>query len=274
MGEIIGFFSAAGGVGKTTISMLLGYFLKREGKRVLMIDMDPSVCLSLYILGEERVVDLMHKGKTISHLMERTREGDFRQEEFVTEGMIGEVYLDVIISDSRLSEVVDNIWYGPWAKKELFLSKALRNSKLVDNYDFIILDTIPFYDRKYTILTVYASDKYVIPLRPTIIDTYRTKNMLAELPAIASVESKALNEKSYLLFNMVKAKSKQVDEIGVYRRLFLESFPGIHVFENYLKNLVSFSRFGTKEEIGDDRKDVEKNFLPVYEEFKGFLKVQ
>ena len=272
MGKVIGFFSAAGGVGKTTISLILGYFLRKSGKRVLMMDMDPSVCLSLYVLKEDRVVDLMDRGRTISTVIERIgRREEVRPGDFIEQGLVGGVYLDVIASDSRLAEVIDHIWHGPRAAREYLSRNVLRDSGLIERYDFVILDTIPFYDKKYTILTIHASDRYVIPLRPTIVDTYRTSVMLRELPMIASMEDKVIYGKTSLVFNMVKEGSRQTDEISKYGELFLEKFPGVRVFKNYLRNLVGFSRFSTEEEIPEDRKRVEREFNPLFEEFNYFL---
>lgn len=107
MGEVIGVFSAAGGVGKTTISLILGYFLRKSGRKSLLVDMDPSVCLSLYVLGEDRAIDLMERGRTISNLMEELIKGRVRYQEYIAEGRVGELNLDILPSDSRLSGVID-----------------------------------------------------------------------------------------------------------------------------------------------------------------------
>ena len=267
MGEVIGVFSAAGGVGKTTISLILGYFLRKSGRKSLLIDMDPSVCLSLYVLGEDRAIDLMEKGRTISSLVEELMKGRVRYQEYIAEGRVGELSLDILPSDSRLSSVIDNMWFGPGAKRELLLSRIVRDSGLADEYDFVILDTIPFYDRKYATLTIYASDIYLVPLRPTIMDSYRTKVMLEELPRIASMEEKSICERTKLIFNMVKSKTKQEDMIPKYKDLFVKEFPRIYVFDSYLRNLISFSRFGTEEEDKKDRKEIEQEFKPLFDEF-------
>lgn len=276
MGKVIGFFSAAGGVGKTTISLILGYFLKLDNKKVLMVDMDPSVCLSLYLLDEDKLVDSVDKGRTISNLVEKVSGGkSFDLNDFILEGRLGEVYLDLMVADSRLSEVIDRLWFGAKAGREYLLSRVLRDTGLTERYDFVVLDTIPFYDKKYTLLTIYASDSYVIPLRPTLVDTHRTQNMLRELPAIASMDEGVIYRRSSLIFNLLKGETQEREISDKYRDLFLRRFPGIYVFQNYLKNLISFSRFGTEEERRgkgeDDRRKVKENFEPVFEEFKRVL---
>ncbi|MEM1984607.1 MAG: hypothetical protein QXR35_00190 [Candidatus Korarchaeum sp.] len=85
-------------------------------------------------------------------------------------------------------------------------------------------------------------------MRPTLVDTYRTQSMLRELPAIASMEEKAIYSRSSLIFNLLKGGTQEREISDKYRELFLRRFPGTYVFQNYLKNLISFSRFGTEEE--------------------------
>ena len=46
-GLVIGVMPAPGRVGKTTLSLMLGWFLRRDEKSVLVIDLDPSISLSL-----------------------------------------------------------------------------------------------------------------------------------------------------------------------------------------------------------------------------------
>lgn len=49
MARIISFFNQAGGVGKTTLVMNIGFHLAKERNRVLLVDMDPQASLTLFM---------------------------------------------------------------------------------------------------------------------------------------------------------------------------------------------------------------------------------
>ncbi|MEM0017773.1 MAG: hypothetical protein QXJ48_01515 [Candidatus Korarchaeum sp.] len=70
----------------------------------------------------------------------------FDLNDFILTGKLGKVYLDLMIADSRLSEVIDRLWFGDKARREYLLSRVLKDTGLTESYDFVILDTIPFYD--------------------------------------------------------------------------------------------------------------------------------
>lgn len=49
MALVITLFNQAGGVGKTTLTMNLGYHLAQQKKRVLLVDMDPQSSLTIFM---------------------------------------------------------------------------------------------------------------------------------------------------------------------------------------------------------------------------------
>ena len=274
-GCIIGFMSAPGGVGKTILSLTLGWFLRREGKNVLLIDLDPSISLSLYIVKNEmELVNYEKKGKTLSNIIEKVLEKDELVE--LNDFIISRPYpspddpeIDVLIPDIKLADKIDMLWFGPRAGRERILSELLEKLEVRKRYDFIIIDTIPFYDRKYAIMILYAADFCVIPLRPTIIDIYRTVRMLRELPKITRMEASKVYGKLGLLFNMLdRRSSKQKKLIDSAKRLFKEKISSkLVIFDKVIPKLIAFSRIGTEEEVASDRKKVEDSFEPFYKEF-------
>ncbi|MDX2239774.1 MAG: ParA family protein, partial [Leptolyngbyaceae cyanobacterium bins.302] len=49
MANVISLFNQAGGTGKTTLAMNLGYALTQQGHKVLLLDMDPQSSLTVFM---------------------------------------------------------------------------------------------------------------------------------------------------------------------------------------------------------------------------------
>lgn len=158
-----------GGVGKTTISVGLSYELAASfGKKVLLIDMDAQTNATLIILNEENYSELDKNEKTIADIISYS-EGLMGEKKISVDDIIiknpwnistGE--LDLIPSSIRLfstKRVLD---------KMSFSEKLIKNEiteKVINNYDYCIIDSPPDFD-KLVISALYASDKYLVPVKP------------------------------------------------------------------------------------------------------------
>ena len=60
MSEVITFINMKGGVGKTTLAVNVAYTLSKiEGKKVLLIDMDPQMNATQYTLTESQMNEIL-----------------------------------------------------------------------------------------------------------------------------------------------------------------------------------------------------------------------
>lgn len=57
MAKVIALFNQSGGVGKSTLTMNVGYQLAQQGKRVLLVDMDPQGSLTFFMGLEPSELD-------------------------------------------------------------------------------------------------------------------------------------------------------------------------------------------------------------------------
>src|SRR3972149_3724807 len=73
---VVSVINLKGGVGKSTLTMMLGEFLAfRYGKRVLLIDMDAQGNLSYCMVPEAQISAQEQQGRTTYHLFKNALSG-------------------------------------------------------------------------------------------------------------------------------------------------------------------------------------------------------
>lgn len=267
--QVIGFLSAPGGVGKTTIALCLSWFLKESGKRNLLIDLDPSLGLTLSLKDYEEYQGTQGEKRTSSYLLKAAKEGNFDRD---VEALISRARfkksLRFISSSMELADTIGEIWYGESLGRGKVLKRAIDYISPQLPYDYILIDVIPCYEVKYTLLTLLASDYCIIPLRPALADLGRTKNMFSKLKerVKTSLSPKEVENKLYFLFNRVRNADE--DKIKTYGKKLKNTFPETTVFDNYIEKTVSFRRLNTNEEKSYDERKVRSAFDSFYKEFK------
>ena len=148
MGVIIAVANQKGGVGKTTTTANLGSGLALRGYKVLLVDMDPQANLTS-AFGLERSIDT-----TVGDaLMDRNVEPPVLR----VADVIG-VEIDVIPADLGLASVETNLVTK--LGREIRLRDQL--SKVVSDYDFILIDTPPSLG-VLTVNALVAADWVIIP---------------------------------------------------------------------------------------------------------------
>lgn len=143
MGKIISIANFKGGVGKTTSTVNIGAGLSLEGKRILLIDLDPQFNLtqSLGLLDADRPIYGALRGE---YALEPVA---------ITEGLfIIPSSLDLIKAEIELS--------GEFKREEI-LSRLI--APLVHQYDYILIDCPPSLGL-LTINAFIASDEIYVPI--------------------------------------------------------------------------------------------------------------
>ncbi|WP_297513081.1 ParA family protein [Thermococcus sp.] len=149
MAVVISVANQKGGVGKTTLTMNLGYALADMGKRVLLVDVDPQFNLTFGLIGM-RVLD--YAERHVGTLMTRESEID--------ESLISvRENLDLIPSHLNLSakeiEIINAY------NRERRLEKALL--PVLPDYDYVLIDNPPSMGI-FLVNSLTASDYVLIPL--------------------------------------------------------------------------------------------------------------
>ena len=200
---VASFVSASGGVGKTKLSLILAYHLSKNGQRVLFIDLDPTAGASLTVLNEDEYDERVRKRSTLSDALEQylVQRAIVEPSSVIAAARVGDAFVDFVVPGERLIRVVDELWKSSSAG--LRFKRALESFIPFEKYDYIFVDNAPFFDPRYTALSLHISDCLFIPLRPSLIDLKRTSRMVFWLDEeVATTEGgERLRENIYAVFN-------------------------------------------------------------------------
>lgn len=152
--KVIAITNQKGGVGKTTTTFNLGVALAKQGKRVLVVDVDPQSNLTTYA-GWYYEDELKY---TLSDLMEQS----MNDEEIKTKESIlhHKENVDLIPSSLNLSALENSLAYA--MSREYTLRNCLSGIK--DNYDYILLDCQPSLGM-LTINALASANSVIIPVQ-------------------------------------------------------------------------------------------------------------
>ena len=152
--KVIAITNQKGGVGKTTTTFNLGVALAKQGKRVLVVDVDPQSNLTTYA-GWYDEDELKY---TLTDLMEQSMNDD---EIKIKESILHHSEnVDLIPSNLSLSALENSLTYA--MSREYTLRNCL--SSIKDDYDYILLDCQPSLGM-LTINALASANSVIIPVQ-------------------------------------------------------------------------------------------------------------
>ena len=149
------FTNNKGGSGKSTTCSNLGAAMARAGKRVLLIDGDMQLNLSLSFFSEEWVLDMAAGEKNLYYAIRKQKDlaGFIVQTPYEN--------LDLIPSSTLMSSIEYEL-FTKW-QREFILKKCLQKVKDSGIYDYILIDAPPTLGG-WVMNILCASDKVLIPV--------------------------------------------------------------------------------------------------------------
>ncbi len=205
-----------GGVGKTITCISLGAGLAREGKRVLLIDLDAQANLTMS-LGYQSPDKL---DTTIATMMMKVvNDEPFQRSEGILRHQEG---FDFVPSNIQLAAV------EPALMNAMNRERVLRNYlwKAKDRYDFVLIDCLPSLGL-LTINALAAADSVIIPAQAHFL-SMKGLEMLTK--TITRVKEQ-INPKLYIegvLLTMLDKRTVMTREVEA---LIRGQFAKLHIFE-------------------------------------------
>jgi len=183
-------FNNKGGVGKTTfLCNLASYLAIGEQKKVLIIDADPQCNATVYVLPEEKTIQLYERSSpsTIDSFLEPVRRGKGYKEGSVPIIKSKRFAIDIIPGDPRLSlsedllasDWVSGISGDPRGLQTTFVFKELM-SRFSKGYDYIFIDVGPSLGAINRAILI-GSDFFVVPMSSDIFSLMAIKNISLSL---------------------------------------------------------------------------------------------
>lgn len=160
MSRIISLFNQAGGVGKTTLVMNLGYSLAQRKRRVLLVDMDPQSSLTTFMGIEPATLS-----RSIYHAIVPEEELPIHKQ---IHGM------DLVPSQLKLSDAEQELVTA--YMRDVRLKDALES--VTDQYDFILIDCPPSLGM-LSYISLVATDYILVPIQ-TQFKSFQGTDMLLQ----------------------------------------------------------------------------------------------
>ena len=176
--KVICFANNKGGSGKSTTCSNVGYCLTELGKKVLLIDGDMQLNLSLSLFDEDTVLGFAQGEKNIYNAI--------KKQEDIRDYIVHSEYenLDLVPSSTLMSSIEYEL-FTKW-QREFILKKCIAPLKESGEYDYILIDAPPTLGG-WVMNVLCASDKVIVPVESTPWGLFGLGNMFEFLEEVRQI---------------------------------------------------------------------------------------
>lgn len=176
--KIIAFANNKGGSGKTTTCANVGYSLALLGNRVLLVDGDMQLNLSLSYFTEEEVLEFAAGEKNLYNAI--------CKQEDLKDYIVHTPYdnLDLIPSTTLMSGIEYEL-FTKW-QREMILKNCLAGIRESDAYDYILIDAPPTLGG-WVMNILCASDYVILPVEASPWGLFGVANMFEFLEDVKKI---------------------------------------------------------------------------------------
>lgn len=168
MTRTICFTNNKGGSGKSTVCANLAYELAALKKRVLLVDGDMQLNLSLSFFEEDEVLEMAQSGHNLYEAIKGKKD--------LADYIVSTPYegIDLVPSSTLMSQVEYELF--TMMQRELILKKCLKGIKESGKYDYILIDAPPTLGT-WVINILCAADDVIVPVEASPWGLFGLANM-------------------------------------------------------------------------------------------------
>lgn len=172
------FTNNKGGSGKSTTCSNVGAAMARAGKKVLLVDGDMQLNLSLSFFSEEKVLEMAAGELNLYHAIGGQKD--------LTDYIVHTPYegLDLIPSSTQMSSIEYEL-FTKW-QREFILKKCLQKIKAAGTYDYILIDAPPTLGG-WVMNILCASDRVLVPVEASPWGMFGLANMFDFLDEVKEI---------------------------------------------------------------------------------------
>ena len=239
----IAIHTSKGGVGKTTLVVNIAYELAKLGNRVLVIDLDDQAHASLSLgvnkadefdkastLEEfDKVLDSFQDRKEVIEFLKDYDTKSFNYKEYIQNSPINKILrktsssgkIDILPSSYKTTDVALANLGGIREKR---LDKALRQSGIANDYDYVVIDTPP---SATTIASngLYAAQYVVIPSQMEYLSVYGIRTPIGRAREV----QEEMGKRGAILGIVPMMTEKNVKIHTTIKQSVEQRFPGITI---------------------------------------------
>lgn len=216
----IAFTNNKGGSGKTTTCANVGYSLSVLGKKVLLVDGDMQLNLSLSFFDEEKVLEFAAGERNLYTAM--------KKEEDLWDYVVHTPYenLDLIPSSTLMSGIEYDL-FTKWQRESILL-KSLARLKNEGGYDYILIDAPPTLGG-WVMNILCASDFVMLPVEATPWGLFGVANMFEFLENVKKLTP------ALTLLGVVITKLDIRKNYGKQTLDVLHEYESVNVFDTVIR---------------------------------------
>ena len=214
------FTNNKGGSGKSTTCSNVGAAMAMAGKKVLLVDGDMQLNLSLSFFSEDEVLKMAAGEKNLYYAIGKQQD--------LTDFIVPTAYpnLDLIPSSTLMSSIEYEL-FTKW-QREFILRKCLQKIKDSGVYDYILIDAPPTLGG-WVMNILCASDRVIIPVEASPWGMFGLANMFDFLNEVKQITPE---------LSVMGVVLTKVDTRKNYFKQTMETFkemPDIHLFDTFIR---------------------------------------